>query len=58
VWKLNKEWLVKVPCFSLVMERCVQFGGTEDMAGFLVQIALAMQPYIFMPAERPPSRRL
>ena len=57
VWKLNKEWLVNVPCFSLVVERCA-LGGSEDMVGFLVQIALSMQPYIFMPSERPPSRRL
>ena len=21
VWKLNKDWLMKVPCFSLVVER-------------------------------------
>ena len=24
VWKLNKEWLVRVPCFTLVVQRLLQ----------------------------------
>ena len=24
VWKLNKDWLMRVPCFSLVVERLLQ----------------------------------
>ena len=56
-WKLNKQWLSRVPCFSLVMEQCTP-GRMEEMSGFLVQIAVSMQPYIFAPGERPPARRL
>ena len=33
----------QVPCFSLVLERGAA-SGSEDMLGFLVQIALHMQP--------------
>ena len=98
VWKLNKEWLMKVPCFSLVVERlvlnpddsgmgapsshcqpahyaslaprpprtshhtsltpCLQSTPLPISARFLVKVALAVQPAVFVPHERPPSQRL
>lgn len=57
VWKLNRDWLVKVPCFSLVVERMISRPGS-GMERFLVKVALGMQPSIFVPKERPPSHRL
>ena len=57
VWKLNKEWLIRVPCFSLVVERLV-LRPESGMERFLVEVALSMQPSVFVPSERPPARRL
>ena len=57
VWKLNKEWLVRVPCFSLVVERLLS-KPESGMERFLVKVALAMQPSVFVPTERPPPLRL
>jgi hypothetical protein len=57
VWKLNKEWLMKVPCFSLVVERLVA-RPQSGMERFLVKVALSMQPSVFVPTERPPAQRL
>jgi len=57
VWKLNKEWLMRVPCFSLLVER-LQAAPDAAMEGFLVKVALAMQPEVYVPSEQPPSRRL
>ena len=57
MWKLNKGWLMRVPCFSLVVERLIQ-QPQSGMERFLVKVALAMQPEVFVPAERPPALRL
>jgi len=57
VWKLNKEWLMKVPCFSLVVERLI-LRPESGMERFLVKVALAMQPSVYVPSERPPAQRL
>ena len=57
VWMLNKEWLVDVPCFSFVVERLKQ-RPESGMERFLVEIALAMHPAVFVPTERPPPLRL
>jgi hypothetical protein len=57
VWKLSSEWLVRVPCFSLIVERLL----TRPRAGlerFLVSVALKMQPAVYVPGERPPIQRL
>ena len=40
VWKLNKQWLMRVPCFSLVVERLVERPGS-GMEKFLIKVALA-----------------
>lgn len=57
VWKLNKDWLVKVPCFSLVVERLMN-NPNSGLERFLVKVALAMQPSVYVPTERPPAQRL
>ena len=57
VWLLNKEWLVDVPCFSFVVERLKQ-RPESGMERYLVQIAMSMQPAVFVPTERPPPLRL
>uniref|UniRef100_A0A7S2BN34 Ion transport domain-containing protein n=1 Tax=Haptolina brevifila TaxID=156173 RepID=A0A7S2BN34_9EUKA len=57
VWQLNKDWLVKVPCFSLVVERMFNRPGS-GMEAFLIKVALAMRPSVYVPAERLPARRL
>ena len=57
VWKLNKAWLMKVPCFSLVVERLVT-RPESGMERFLVKVALTMQPAVYVPMECPPPRRL
>ena len=53
VWELDKRWLVRVPCFSLVAER-VQ----GDELRFFVKVALAMDVAVYVPKDRPPPRRL
>ena len=57
MWKFNKEWLIRVPCFSLVVERIITRPDT-GLERFLVKVALAMAPAVFVPAERPPIQRL
>lgn len=57
VWKLNKDWLIRVPCFSLVVERLV-IRPESGMERFLVEVALSMEPMVFVPTERPPAKRL
>ena len=57
VWKLNKDWLMKVPCFSLVVERLV-LQPQSGMERFLVKVALAMQPEVYCPSERPQAKCL
>ena len=57
VWMLNKQWLMEVPCFSFVVERLLS-RPESGMERFLVQIALAMQPAVYVPTERPPALRL
>ena len=52
VWKLNKGWLVRVPCFALVVERLLS-RPQSGMESFLVKVALAMQPEVYVPTERP-----
>ena len=56
VWMINQDWLVDVPCFSFVVER-LRTRPESGMERFLVQIALAMQPAVFVPTERPPPLR-
>ena len=53
VWELDKKWLVRVPCFSLVAERL-----TGEELRFFVKVALAMDVSVFVPKDRPPPRRL
>ena len=53
VWELDKRWLVRVPCFSLVAERV-----TGDELRFFVKVALAMDVAVYVPKDRPPPRRL
>ena len=48
---------MKVPCFSLVVERLIS-KPQSGMERFLVKVALAMQPAVFVPTERPPAQRL
>ena len=55
VWDLNKEWLVVVPCFSLVVERA---SDAPEAWRFLVSVALAMDVAVFVPKDRPPAGRL
>lgn len=57
VWKLNRAWLVKVPCFSLVVERLISMPDS-GIERFLVRVAMKMQPEVYVPAERPPPQRL
>lgn len=57
VWKLNKGWLMRVPCFSLVVDRLLQ-RPDSGMERYLVKVALAMQPEVYVPTERPPALRL
>ena len=57
VWKLNKEWLVRVPCFSLVVDRLLA-KPQSGMERFLVKVALVMQPAVYVPTEKPPAHRL
>jgi hypothetical protein len=57
VWKLNKGWLMRVPCFSLVVERLLS-RPQSGMERYLVKVALAMQPEVYVPTERPPALRL
>ena len=61
VWKLNREWLIRVPCFSLVVERLnehVARGTNSGMERFLVKVAMLMKPSVYVPTERPPPARL
>jgi len=53
VWELDKQWLVRVPCFSLVAERV-----RGEQLRFLVKVALAMDAAVYVPKDRPPPRRL
>ena len=53
VWELDKRWLVRVPCFSLVAERV-----SGDELRFFVQVALKMDVTVFVPSDRPEPRRL
>ena len=55
VWDLNKEWLVTVPCFSLVMERA---SDHAEAWRYLVNVALSMDVAVFVPKDRPPPARL
>ena len=58
VWMLNKEWLTNVSCFSFVVDRLVARPEEISMQRFLVHIALATQPAVFVPTERLPPVRL
>ena len=61
VWKLNRDWLTRVPCFSLVVERLnehVVRGTDSGMERFLVKVAMQMMPAVYVPTERPPPNRL
>ena len=60
MWRYNKKWLERAPCFSLVLRSISMIGGSEQGHGqqFLVKISLAMTPAIFVPKERPPARHL
>jgi len=53
VWELDKKWLVRVPCFSLVAER---LSGEE--LRFFVKVALSMDVSVFVPKDRPLPRKL
>ena len=48
---------MKVPCFSLVVERLIA-RPESGMERFLVKVALAMQPAVYVPTERPPAQHL
>ena len=63
MWRYNKKWLARAPCFSLIFEQ-LKGDVLEDTArlrssqNFLVKIAMSMQPEVFVPKERPPPRRM
>ena len=46
VWKINKGWLMLVPCFGLVVER-LRLRPDSGMERFLVKVAMAMLPATF-----------
>ena len=47
----------QVPCFKLVVERLL-LRPSSGMERYLVKIAMAMQPALYVPTEKPPPQRL
>jgi hypothetical protein len=61
VRRASRAWLVRachqVPCFKLVVERLL-LRPSSGMERYLVKIAMAMQPALYVPTEKPPPQRL